>query len=341
MVFVLALGVLATGVNAWSLLPNLAYGFDTLVARANRTLPVTDGGVATVHYLLDPFRPTTGGIGRDITVTIQWMALVWAAVAVWLSWRRVAARWLKVMVVGSAMLLCGFLLFATTPGLWAWLPTLFRNTQFTWRLHAYVLLATVLVVMFALRMSDSVPAAATRGWLHVALGAVTAFSLVIGVVQIWHVESRMIVPGFNVPYHGTRADIVASRGVLPVGYYGSDIARDMAPLVVRAAPDRLLRIPPADVVGSTYRGVVLPPNGYAPFHTNIATSERFVDVRGLDVLGRDADGFLVARRARDQAPSGPVALEIVAAASGPIVAGRVLSVASLLGLVVVLSLIHI
>jgi len=333
MLLVVGLGILATAVNAWSLVPNLAFGLDSFVAKESAALHPTNGGLATARYLLDPFRSTPGGMGREHAVTLPWLALVWAAVAVGVAWRSVVERWLKVMTVGSAVLIAGFLLFAVSPRVWHWLPGLFANTQFTWRLHGYVLLAAVLVVMFALRMTQSIPSGVTRRVLHGALGVITVFSIAMAVVQVERIESRMIVPGYNVPYEGTRGDIVSSRDELPISYYGSSMARDMKPRVVVADPDRVLRIAPEHVVGSTFRGVVLPPEGFAPFHTNIATSERLLDVDGIDVLGRDADGFLVARRTRDQGATGPVELSITAASSGPIVAGRVITVLALFGLV--------
>ena len=221
---------------------------------------------------------------------------------------------------------------AVDRNLWGALPSIYDNTQFTWRLHTYVLLCTALLVMVALRFLAHVPRRVVRNRWLVAFAAVAVLTTGVGVAQAWGAKSEVLVPGFYRPFSGGRGLVVRSAAKAPPSLYSTSDFRDLSARTVVVSAGRSLVIPPERVDGSRFNGVVHPPAGRAPFATNIATGTHFVDVHGLRVVGRTKDGFLVAARPSTGPSSGPVRVSIRTADSAPIVLGRVISLLCLVGL---------
>jgi hypothetical protein len=331
---VAGLGALAVGVNAWYLFPDLAYGFDTSIGKVNRSASAVLGGFDSLGDLLDPlFRSSS--VGHQIHVQLPWLWLLVAAGAVVAGWRWCRTsrfRWLVVALVAVA---AAYLALAVDQSLWRALPSIYDNTQFTWRLHTYVLLCTALLVMVALRFLGDVPRRVVRNRWLLAFAGVAVLTTGVGVAQAWGAKSEVLVPGFFRAFHGGRGLVVRSRADAPPSLYSTSDFRDLSARTVAVAAGRTLEIAPERVEGSSFTGVVEPPAGRAPFATNIATGTHFVDVQGLRVVGRTKDGFLVAARPGDGPASGPVRISIRTAGSAPIVLGRVISLLCLLGLGVV------
>jgi hypothetical protein len=328
-------GALALGVNAWFLLPDLAYGTKTIIALANAHTHSIATGMSSADFLFNPFRPATEGFGRGLRDSLPWMAVVWALVAAGFSWRSAHAPKTKRLFEGTLIVGLVFTLFATRTDVWLVLPRFFLNTQFNWRLHTYVLLCAAVLVMLALRLlMSSVPRSVTGKRLSAALVVILVFGGVAGLVQVWATQSRIITLGVDRAFPGSRDQVVRSTSKVPVSWYAVGDFRDGDPPIVPAEPTRTMVIAPGRITGSSFHGRVDAPPGRAPFVTNIGTSTRFVKIRGIEVLGRNRDGLLVARRIKGAPPTGPVMLSIEPADSWPIVLGQIVTWISMLGLIV-------
>ena len=137
------LGAIGGGLNAWYLFPDVAYGFDTLVGLVSK---ITRPGTIFVHpaLLLNPLRPADRSptivhfFARDIRLSFPCLIFAWAIVVVMLQWRKngwVARR----LFLGLLVLTVAFVILVMNTQPWSWLPRIYWNTQFTWRLDGYVL----------------------------------------------------------------------------------------------------------------------------------------------------------------------------------------------------------
>jgi hypothetical protein len=335
------LAVIGAGLNAWYLFPDLAYGLDTVVGSVTR---ISRPGTIFVHpaLLLNPFRPSdrspsfVPAVARDIRLSFPCLFFTWAVVVVMVLWRGSdwAARRVFLGVLG---LVGAFVVLVVAERPWNRLPHIFWSVQFTWRLDAYVLLATALLVMIALRSQANAGDSVTR-WTTIVLAAIVAFNVGAATWQVWRVRSEYVTGPFEVPTHRHFAErVIASRYTVPQSWYPAGDFRDVSSPVVAVAAGRTMTVPLPEVRGSSFSGPLEVPDGRAPFSTNISAGPRFVSMTGIKAVGRTPDGYVVAVRAEGAPPAGPVAVTIRQADTAPLRAGAIVSVLSALALLLLIA----
>ncbi len=338
------LGVIGAGLNAWYLLPDLAYSLDTRVGRSVSNTQPFRLHIGTIWPLLnplrpgDPARPAGAFSGRDIRLSFPCLFLAWAllvAIALWRGRDRAA----RTLFIGVAAVTSAFAVLVETRRPWRWIPHVYWSTQFTYRMDAYVLLGAALLVMITLvwlaRAREGDP---RRSWMHVMLAAVLVFSAGAATWQVWDAQSWFYPFSLSQVAAGDDlADqVVASRDTVSPSWYSSAEFVDVSIPVVGVAPGRSVHVPYAKIHGSSFSGSLAVPNGPAPFATNIAAGPRFVETTGITAIGRTNDGFMVARRADGAPVSGPVAVTIRPAQTLPLRAGAIGSMLSLVALLAVI-----
>ena len=159
--------------------------------------------------------------------------------------------------------------------------------------------------------------------------ALVAVMLVSSGLAVWQVSN----PG---EYLSDRDRIFGAKRGTPGSWYDKGFFRDYrdAP-VIRVRDARTLDLDGANATSGSLEAVVDPPPGRAPIRTNIGAGHYLVDVEGLEVVGRTANGYMVVRRPADR-PTGPLTVRITRPRSGPAEIGRILSFVSAIGLLAVL-----
>jgi hypothetical protein len=330
------LGAIGAGLNAWYLFPDLAYGLDTVVGWVSKN---TRPGTIFVHpaLLLNPFRPSDHSpsivrfFARDIRLSLPCLFFAWALVVAVVLWRE--RDWAaKRLFLGLLVLTGVFVVLVVADGPWNWLPHVFWSTQFTWRLDAYVLLATALLVMIVLRWQANASDSVTR-WTTVALAAIVVFNVGAATWQVWRVRSEFVKGAFEVPTHGHFAEkVIASHYVVPRSWYAQGDFRDISLPFVAVGGGRKMAVPIPKIRGASFSGTLDVPDGGTPFATNISAGPRLVQMTGIKAVGRTFDGFIVAARASNAPPEGPIVVTIRQADSAPVRAGAIVSVLSALAL---------
>ena len=328
--------VIGAGLNAWYLLPDLAYGFDTIVGRHDAgRLPKT--ARSSVGLLLDPFRPNVSSesaYARDIRLGLPWFFAVWAVVVAALVWRRRDAIERR-FYAGLFVLTLAFVVLALSLGPWRMIPSLFYNVQYTWRLHGYVLLGTALLVLIALRGQAAAPDRVRHATGN-ALAVV--FNLGAAIRQEWGVRSEYVRSNHEVVTgrHFAR-EVADARYHAPPSWYSGNSFRDETLPIVATARGREVDVPLGSVHGASVAGPLDVPDGREPVATNISAGPNFVEMTGIRMVGRSSDGTIVATRAPDVAPNGPVIVTIHAVHSAVLALGVVVSLLSTLALIALVA----
>jgi hypothetical protein len=235
-----AIGV---GLNAWFLFADLAYGLDTAAAAKNAA-GISNAARVQPGLLLNPLRTSpleNSPFNRDLRVTLPWLFALWVIAAVGLVWHRrdtVAKR----LVGGLGALAVVYLGLILSAWPWRFMPHVLYNVQFRWRLQAYVLLATALLVMVVLTWPESGRRRAARA-VSAALVVIVVFNVAMATWQVWRVHSEYVE---NIAHGSHGRDVatgagfldtvVADRSVIPVSWYGLDDFRDFSAPVVATAP---------------------------------------------------------------------------------------------------------
>ena len=213
-------GAIGAGLNAWFLFPDLRYGLDTIVAKEDaNAVPRTF--FATPGLLLNPLRPTlqtNSPFGRDLRYSLPWMFTLWAVFIAILLWRNREASARRAFV-GVFVVSLIYLALVVKQGIWHLLPHVLYNVQFPSRLHGYLLLATALLVLLALRWQATAPGRVKRS-TTIVLVAFIVFNVGAATWQVWRVRSEYILgPGAVVTGRTFLDQVVASRDSAPVSWY--------------------------------------------------------------------------------------------------------------------------
>jgi len=185
---VAAIVALATMVNGWFLLPDVAFGKTTHAMSTSVPLYAYFDRFSVLFYPGRAVPPLeTGSPALYVQAPIYF--LVWSLVCGAWIWKSGRMPLLRRMWTAVVVLLVGvFLAIMVTP-FWGWAPATLRSIQFPYRLNGYVLLfvaGLVLVSLLAVQ-GELVRRRGTRlaAWLLIALAPVIAISAGLAVWQIW------------------------------------------------------------------------------------------------------------------------------------------------------------
>jgi hypothetical protein len=243
------LGVLVSAVmvNAWFLLPDVAYQAQTQIAQTYdvaRGYVRDSGALVAREYLLGlsrrPAQP-----GSDFVVTLPVLAIAWALAAGALAGRRPWGRtWLRVFGVLAAVA-AAFMVVMTHVGLLLALPKPFVMIQFGYRLESYILLAIcggVLAGLVLLRHATG-----RRRWWPWALVPVLVWSVVGGVGQVGRYGTVAAIDTYRQPIIGSLGDFAdASTPEIAPGQRArvtfplDQIHHDRVTITATASPGQLL-----------------------------------------------------------------------------------------------------
>jgi hypothetical protein len=325
----------AVMVNAWFLLPTVAYEAHTVIAENYphfRVLLRTTSYTVAANHLFTISRANTAG--TVLTLSLPILAMGWILLSIPLSLR--AARldtWMRILLilVGATALIT---LLMTHVGLILALPRLYSTLQFSFRLESYVLLGISGAMLAALVLTSSGgPRAKLWNW---ALAPIAIVSIVGAIEQVdghsiglqrGAALSSYLKPTFEqeglLNYVDDRLPVLRKR--LPrVEFPPGSAAGDPISVIVRAAPGRRV-------------------------DTNIRSGPDLVHITGARIVGVDAEADDVLEVSRPGRPSGQVAsnrrgagtttrISVGPAEHLPIILGRVLSVLALLVLALELVL---
>ena len=318
---VLAIVVPAMSVNAWYLLPNLAYHSETVIAsrieewKAMLKGPHPD---LAAKYLFALGRPSVDTV-PGLVVTLPVLATGWVVVAALASRAQLRGTWARLLAV-LALLTVGVFAVMTHPRWILALPEPWQMIQFTYRLENFVLFGICGAMIAALALVGR------RRWLTALLLPIVALSVIGAAIQ------RHDAPRANYRYS---ADIDSSAS-FNIGDFADAKLKQRLP----DASGKLLLGGRSNVKrGRLVADIRAAPGGM--IFTNFMTPPSFVDVQGARVVGRwpaqpagagwQRRWSLVLQVDRGAKP-GKAHIVVKEARTLPIVAGRVISLFGLLGL---------
>ena len=319
---ILAIVVPAMAVNAWYLVPNLAYHADTVIANRidewQALLRAPHPELAAQHLL--GLRDRTGLPESALSTTLPVLAIAWVAMAALVSrasWRGPWARMLGVLTV----LTVGVLTVMVNPRWILSLPDPWTMIQYSFRLETFVLFGICGAVIAALRLLDQ----DAHRWL---IGLLLPI-LILSVVNV-------ALQRHDTPREANSAPTnIDQATAFTIGDYADATLRQ-----IRAKPDQPnLVITRADLKRGVMTGNLRAAPG-ALIYTSLLTPSRMLHIEGAHVVGRwSAPWFpdwqkrwgLVLKINEDATP-GKAHLVIRQARTLPIVSGRIISILGLLGL---------
>ena len=340
---VAAVAMPAALVNAWYLLPAVAYVSRTSVANEYhyaRELHSFSFLVSAAN-LFTPWHTIEVRETPDFTYALPVLAIAWVLVGLALSLKyRGGGAWRRMLwIVASLSALTGILM--THPDLILDLPRPYINLQFGFRLETYVLLGLSAAVLTILVLARSWP----RRW---RLGMWAAASIALVGAAVGAVQQVDRYPGTGYGPAAVTADryvVFAPNGHPPFEATGLECERgigcgyddDTLPLVTR---ERLPKVDfPIDAIRNDRVTFLSNQPVGALVRTNLAGAPYFVSVAGAHAIGRDASDHIVLEvRAAKGHRAGWISLS--RANTLPIVLGRVITVLALafLGLMLVVWL---
>ena len=313
----------AMAVNAWYLLPELAYHADTVIAHRIddwKALLQAPDPVVELRYLFALGRPS-GFPGSGLTATLPVPAIAWAIAAGVIAGRRWRDAWVRTLAI-LALATVVLLVLMTHRRLLAALPDPWLMLQYGYRLETYVLFAICGSVIAGLVLVGR-----DHRRLTALLVPILVFSVVGAVQQIRGVPR----------IEGEIGPDIDRSTTFAVG----DFADASMTVVPRPAGARIVAFNRRHVHRDRLDAVVSARPGAVLF-TDLMTPPRMIDVHGARVIGR----WALPPRAPGWQPRWYLALQVDAGATvanharivvegartPPVVAGRVISGLGLLGL---------
>lgn len=300
---VAGLGVASVLVNAWFLLPDVAYSGNTYVgstpAFSGASIWSVTGYFQTPAVLLNPLRAVPSQL---TTPALYVQAPVWflawgLAAGALLLWRRSPAppRALRRAWVGVVVVIALLLGAMMVRQLWNGVSYPFDEIQFPYRLGSYLFYAAAgLVIVGALALQRAAASGGSRGvlgGLRLSLVAVCAVSVGLCVWQQWVPDT--LTAGQSYP---NRSEALVGERTLPRTWYDSGSYHDRREPLVAFQPGRLLIVPLSQVRGDRFAAWMNVPAGPEPIKTNIGAGDYLVHIGGLRWLGRTRAGYAVVAR---------------------------------------------
>lgn len=309
-------------VNAWFLLPTIAYESQTAMAVSYhhfRSVLRETAHVVAAGNLFSLSR--TGAPGTIVYVALPVLAMTWTLVSVALSLgARRRGMWLRVFLALGAMSAL-ILIVMTHVGLILALPRVYGMLQFSFRLESYVLLGVSGTLLAALVLAGGNQATGWQRHWKWLLAPIAAYSLIGASAQIGRYPSGLSRSSALSSYS---EPIYEQEGLL-------NYVDDRLP-IWQGHPLPKVRFPLGPRLDARYAVTVTEPPGQL-LESNIRSGPQLVDVTGAKIVGTDheADDVLeVDRHAGRRA--GPVTISVAPADTLPVVLGRLLSAVALLAL---------
>ncbi|HEV7754044.1 MAG TPA: hypothetical protein VGO71_21005 [Baekduia sp.] len=313
-------------VNAWYLLPDLAYQAHTVISAQygnwRYLLEARMDLVSSAHlFALD--RPSALPAAAEFVLTLPVLAMGWAAIAGGLTLpRSFGATWARILVV-SAVTAAALIVLMTHAGLVLALPRPYVMIQFTYRLESYVLVAITGAVLAALVLLRDAPHRIGR-WTWV----------LVPVLAVWVIGGIGQTAGHP---DGGRVSSFLRPTIGSMGIFGDAGVPEVAParLAKISFPPERVSHDRITVTASAAPGQVV--------DTNLMTMPALVTIEGATLIGDhttqhdgDVRRHAVLRIDEDATP-GAARITIHAAHPAAVTIGRVLSLLGILGLVVSLA----
>jgi hypothetical protein len=324
MLRILAVAVPAMLVNAWYLVPDLAYHSHTVIAHRIdewKALLQRPGPVVDAKNLFTPGRPSPI-VDSKLTAALPVLAMAWVIVVAAVSARaqRHGAWWrtIAILSLGSAAVL----VIMRNPDVLGVLPDPWLMLQYSYRLETFVLFAICGAVIAALAILRR----DRQQWLAWLLLPIVVFSVVGAAAQVRAAprapqDALVDIDGFATFGLGDFADMSARPLVPDRNGRAIDFPRG---LVHHGQIDIKFPAKPGEVI-----------------YTNLMTPPQMISVQGASVVGRWAAPPLtpgwqrrwqLALQIDQNAKSGQAHLVIRETQTLPIVGGKILSIFGLLGL---------
>jgi len=340
---VVGLGLLATAVNLWFLLPDVAFAGKIVIGNSFTTTPSVTGGMPP-SLLLDPIRHSQTENFSTLDLQIPTLALLWALAALGLCWRSLASVWRR-FAVALAITALPFLVLAFVPALWHALPHIFWSIQFPYRLLSYIDYCVAGVVMIAL---IALAAERRRRAGRTALTALVLVGLVFAVAEgaqaiheEWsgpsslHSRSEIFPGGDKVPGFWTKFVTYHQDQDVSMPVIESTTINEIPGLTFYNGEEA--NVIPVPVNGSPKNGysVTFTPPKSGTIGTDVISGPYLVAVHGAKFVGRFPYSELIISVKKN--PSGPTRVTFSTARTWPIVVGKWATLLSLLALGVILA----
>jgi hypothetical protein len=319
---VAAILIPAALVNAWFLVPDVAYQSHTLIGARPRTW---EGTLRTLAYvvssdrLLSLGRETASVAVPSFALQLPLLAFVWVLATVAVVRPRLSSAWARALLVLSGVTVL-LVVVMTHVGLILALPKAFAFIQFSFRIESYILLGTAAAVLVALVLVRGATSAPRRRWAWV-LVPIVAVSLFQAAGQAHMVrDGRSSLPPWQRdPGYLTGDDLPGAQDYVGAHVPAVTVGAG-APRVTFSAEDAE-RDGRTTVVADAQPGELMATNG--------AALPELVKLEGARFVGVDQTVHNVIEVDRDARP-GAARITMSAASPWPVVLGRVLSAVGLL-----------
>lgn len=317
------LGVVAVPallVNAWYLLPDVAYQSHTLIASAQSfargQLELTMKFVRPAH-LFTLGRGSAWPLVPHHALGLPLLAAAWTLGCLLVGWRHHGSPWYRLAVLFSLAAVPAYLVMTRFSWLWG-LPNPYNNIQFAYRLETYVVLAVLgaLVATLALFRQS---AGRRRRVAAGLLAAVAAFSIVGAAAQL---RQR---PPSPKPEWKSASPYLTRDGVPNAADYAS---ADLKLLPVIGMPHGVIL--PTSAEDGDRASVTVNASPEEVVVSNLLTMPQLVHLEGASFVGRKSTGQAILKLAPDVVP-GAAVVTVSAAHPWPVTLGRILSALGLLG----------
>jgi hypothetical protein len=338
---VAGLGLLATGVNLWFLLPDVVFQHNTVISHSFTKPPSLAGGTPP-SLILDPIRHSKAENFPTLDVQVPTLALIWAFATLALCWGSLAAFWRRLAVALSVTGL-PFLAVLLVPSLWHAVPKLLWSIQFPYRLLSYVdyssagLVIVAIVALAGVRRSElrrrATAALVVVGVLFAAFEGVQAINAQWSGPSSLRSRSEIFPGGSKLPGYWVRFVSYLQYQDTSLPVVNATIPEIPGLTVYNGEGANVVPIPVRESPRNGYSVTFTPPKS-GTVTTNVISGPYLVAVHGAKFVGRTPYSELIMSVKKN--PAGPTRVTFSTARTWPIVVGKLMTVLCLLTLVVLL-----
>ncbi len=321
-------------VNAWFLLPAIAYESSTRIAKSYEAWRLTlryTMSLVSAHHLFTLSRASASTPGAAFALSLPILVIAWALVSVVILPRvRLRQTWGRVLLV-CAVFTAAMTVLMTHAGLILALPRYYATLQFSYRLESYILLGLCGTILAGLVIARS-GGRRLRLWSWLLIPVLIVSIVGAGQQAAAHPQSSL----------DRYAELGRIYNYPRVGEELNDyLDLDLPILAEPRAPRKTLIFAPSAVHDNRVSVVAehLPPGQLVD--TNLEGPPTLVKVSGAKIVGISPVGYDVLEVASSAGVSGALApvtpssatISVSPADSLPVVLGRILTLCALVALV--------